>query len=545
MKLSYSLPPTPPVLLTLASSAYVAAVLNTHLWCRVWAIQDDDIFTTLILCTGLFSLITWIGFGLFSLAVGKVKKPALIGAIFIFALLAYFLDHYSVMLDRAALQSTLETDLLEAQSWLSWRLGLELIVFAVLPSILIWNWPVSYVNPVRTFMQFFAISAILLVVAVGAYLIAPRAFSSLARNHPELRHQIITFSPLNALRNQINLALSSQQLQIVQPIGEDAVQIRPASVSSGEKPRVLLIVIGESARASSFSLGGYGRETNPMLKQHDVVYFPHVSSCGTNTATSLPCMFLSKGQRQYRDGDAKREENLLDVIERAGFNIEWEDNNTGSKSLADRIKQENRIDIKTPDWCDAELCLDDLLVDHLKNELPDTHADAVFILHMIGSHGPDYFARYPRDGAVFLPDCRSSDLQSCSDEQVRNSYDNTIHYTDAVLDRMIKLLKSQSETFDSALFYVSDHGESTGENGFYLHGAPKLFAPAEQTEIPMLFWSSADFARRQGLNMECLIGKRAGAYSHDNFFHSMLGLLAIQTHVVNPDRDLFASCMQN
>ena len=174
-------------------------------------------------------------------------------------------------------------------------------------------------------------------------------------------------------------------------------------------------------------------------------------------------------------------------------------------------------------------------------ELAKIKQDAVLVMHMLGSHGPDYYLRYPPGFARFTLECQSNTLQSCSQQEIINAYDNTIAYTDHVLADMIEQLQQQKDA-DVALLYVFDHGESTGESGFYLHGAPILFAPDQQTQVPMLFWASSTFADRQGIDLDCLKARRSQMYSHDNLFHSLLGMLHVESSVKKSELDIFNSC---
>jgi lipid A ethanolaminephosphotransferase len=165
------------------------------------------------------------------------------------------------------------------------------------------------------------------------------------------------------------------------------------------------------------------------------------------------------------------------------------------------------------------------------------------VLHQKGSHGPSYYLRYPKQFEGFRPVCRTNQLENCTPEQIVNAYDNSIVYTDHMLARTITLLKAQSARFDTALLYVSDHGESLGEDGgVYLHGLPWAIAPAEQKQVPMLLWLSDGFRSRFGIDRNCLEARRHDAWSHDNLFHSVLGLLDVATTAYRPDLDILHGC---
>ncbi|MBW8367398.1 MAG: phosphoethanolamine--lipid A transferase [Arenimonas sp.] len=473
-----------------------------------------------------------------------VHKPLLAVVILLAASAAYFIDSYGVVVDRHALQSVLETDAREGAQWLSWKMLVYLGLLGVVPVLALWRVPVTY-RPWPRELLSRGLMMLAALVLIGLA-IAPfsREMASTARNHSQLRDLATPFNVFSAVRGYIKHSAPAAPV-VIRPLGTDA---RGGTRPPGAKPRLLVLVIGESARAASFSLGGYGRDTNRELAKLDITYFTDVSSCGTNTATSLPCMFSNLGRKDYRESAAKSSENLLDVITHAGFQVEWEDNNTGSKRIALRSSdpEEDMATLGATDLCDEEGCLDELLVRHLRRELlptdPDATGDKVYVLHMIGSHGPAYFKRYPKAFERFTPSCDSVALQSCTPEQIRNSYDNTIAYTDHILARLVALLGEHADQRTSALLYLSDHGESTGESGVYLHGAPYLFAPGEQTKVPMLLWSSPAFREWRGLDMACAQARRTLPVSHDHFFHTVLGLLDVQTSAYRSELDALAGC---
>lgn len=203
------------------------------------------------------------------------------------------------------------------------------------------------------------------------------------------------------------------------------------------------------------------------------------------------------------------------------------------------------IDLKSdPKLCSGQYCFDQVLLNKLDKILAVAPSqDTVIFLHIIGSHGPTYYLRYPPEHRKFIPDCPRSDIQNCSQEELINTYDNTILYTDFILSEVVNKLKGKQDMFDTAMLYLSDHGESLGEKGMYLHGAPYSIAPKEQTSVPMLAWVSNDFSQDNQLNMTC-VAQRAeqGGFSHDNLFDSLLGLMNVKTTVYQSQLDIFAPC---
>ena len=331
-----------------------------------------------------------------------------------------------------------------------------------------------------------------------------------------------------------------REVSTLDVVGGDAH--RSPAAMTGAKPMLTVLVIGETARAQNFSLNGYARATNMELAHHDVLSFSNVTACGTSTAVSLPCMFSDLGRAKSRSDSATRREGLLDVLQRAGLNVLWLDNNSGCKGVCARVPHESMSASRVEALCREGDCYDDILVQALQNKAGLITTDTVVVLHMIGSHGPAYFKRYPEKFEAFSPACRSADLSRCSRETIVNAYDNSIRYTDHVLSELVGLLRGVNSRFDTAMLYVSDHGESLGEKGLYLHGIPYALAPREQVHVPMLMWISSGMRQRLGLDLACLAARRGDALTHDNLFHSVLGLAMVDTGAYIEGLDLLRPC---
>jgi lipid A ethanolaminephosphotransferase len=253
-------------------------------------------------------------------------------------------------------------------------------------------------------------------------------------------------------------------------------------------------------------------------------------------------MFLDVGRSEFSDTLARRRENLLDALQRAGFDVLWRDNNSGCKGLCDRVPNEDLTRAALPAICGGGECYDEVLLAGLQDKLDAFKRDAVVVLHMKGSHGPAYHLRYPPAFEHFKPVCRDAQFDRCDRADIVNAYDNTLRYTDHVISGAIELLRTNAKRFDTSLIYVSDHGESLGERGLYLHGVPYALAPTEQTHVPLLMWFSEEAGTRFGIDLACLREKQAAALSHDNLYHSILGLLDVQTRLYRPGQDIFRSC---
>jgi lipid A ethanolaminephosphotransferase len=304
---------------------------------------------------------------------------------------------------------------------------------------------------------------------------------------------------------------------------------RVAAVSRA-RPVLFVLVVGETARAQNFSLNGYWRATNPELAKRDVINFPTATSCGTSTEVSLPCMFSQQGRAHYDEAKIQSHESVLQVLARVGVNVIWRDNQSGCKGVCDGLR------------VDQFEAMDEVLLQGMEGIARDTKGNTLVVLHQLGSHGPAYYKRYPPEFKRFAPTCDSDDLRVCDAAAIANAYDNTILYTDHVLARLIDQLEAAQSTHDTAMLYVSDHGESLGENGLYLHGVPYAIAPDVQKRVPFLVWMSANFAADAGVDPGCMRERSRQAVSHDNLFHSLLGTFAVQTTAYDESLDVFAGC---
>jgi lipid A ethanolaminephosphotransferase len=360
----------------------------------------------------------------------------------------------------------------------------------------------------------------------------------LLRNHRELRLVLVPSNIVGAVHGYLARRLSGPVT--LEVVGADATHTLAAAGAG--KPTLTILVIGETARAANFSLNGYPRPTNPELARQKVLSFSDVSACGTSTAVSLPCMFLDTGREGFKATLAQHREGLLDVLQRAGITVRWRDNNSGCKDVCNRVPHDDLSNMHLTGLCRGDECYDEILLHGLQDYLDRQHRDTVIVLHMKGSHGPAYFKRYPSAFEFFTPACASIQLDRCSRQEIVNAYDNTLRYTDHVLSQTIDLLRANAQRFDTAMLYVSDHGESLGENGLYLHGLPYAFAPQEQTHVPMLLWFSDGLRQRLGIDAACLSAHQHTPLSHHFIFHSILGLSNVQTAIYRPELDLFASC---
>lgn len=522
--------------------AWVLATLNGPWWSaasegRSWMAPSSWLF---VLAT--FTALVALHFALLAPVVSRwTVRPLLTVIVIASAAAAYYMRTYSVMLDPTMIQNILQTDEHEARELLSWSMAGSVLLWSAVPLAFIWRVRIERHTWINASLVRIGAIVGAVVVAVVAILPVNRDLTSMLRNHRELRYLVTPGNFIWGLAAQS--ARSAREVGAPkEPVGTDAHVIRVAL--GDEKPRVFVLVVGETARAANFSMLGYVRETNPELAKLDVAAFADVRSCGTSTEVSVPCMFSPYGRADYDERRIRNSEGLLDVLARAGYAVKWIDNQSGCKGVCKGAGIEyRRIDPRSNrDLCERDECFDGILVRELEGELGKVTRDTVIVLHMMGNHGPAYFRRYPAEFRRFLPDCATAELRDCSREQVVNAYDNAILYTDHILASIVKTLAAHGRTFDSAMLYVSDHGESLGEAGLYLHGLPYSIAPDTQKRVPMISWLSPQFASASAVDRPCLRKKTGAPLSHDNLFHSVLGVLDVSTTAYRADRDFYEDC---
>lgn len=464
-------------------------------------------------------------------------KPLLIALLLVTAVAAHFMSQYTVYLDADMIRNILHTDGKESGELVSAGMLPSLLSLGVLPSLMVWRVRLRHRALGRAVMVRGAWVLLAVLVASGAALASFQNLSALMRNHRELRHLV---TPGNYLVS-LGRVLADDQAGKLRPRTPLGAQARVIGRPAGARPRLLVLVVGETVRAQNWGLNGYARQTTPELSRLAPVNFTRVSSCGSATEVSVPCMFSPWGRASYDKDRTKHSESLLHVLEHAGIHTLWRDNQTGCKGVCDGLAFESFEHATQPTVCNAEGCLDEVMLAGLVDEVDRRQGDVVVVLHQLGNHGPSYYKRYPAGLRRFLPVCETSELGDCSREQIVNAYDNAVLHTDEFLASTIRLLAAQTRR-DTALVYVSDHGESLGENGLYLHGVPYAIAPDTQTRVPMVMWLSSGFAASRGIDMQCLRREATAPASHDNLFHSVLGLMQVGTPEYEPKLDLFRGC---
>jgi lipid A ethanolaminephosphotransferase len=529
-----------PEWVTLIASAFLLTCFNLVLWKHLFEITASDgagivmrvAFGAMILAA--FNIVLTL------LAFQSVMKPVLTLLFMVSAGVAYFMGQYGVLIDSGMLRNFAETNATEVRDLLSIKLLVYIVLLGVLPSWLLWKTPVNYRRWHRELLSKVLMCVASVAVIGGVALINYQGLSSLFRNHHELRLMVVPSNYIGASFGYLREQVASARQPFV-TVGEDA-KLNP-SWQTRDRKSLTVLVVGESARAENFGILGYDRDTTPKLnKEAGLIAFTDVHSCGTETAVSVPCMFSNMGRKDYSASKAKNEEGLLDVLKHAGLDVIWRDNQSGCKGTCDRVTLEDVSKLKDPVLCANSECRDEILLQGLQHFIDNLDKDTVLVLHQMGSHGPEYFKRYPKEYERFTPVCESNALNNCSRESIVNGYDNTLVYTDHVLSTLIDLLRSNQDKVDTAMLYLSDHGESLGEYNLFLHGTPYMLAPDQQKHVAMLAWFSDSYQKSFSVDTHCLQMSREKPLSQDNLFHSMLGLLEVNSKVYNQDLDMFAGC---
>lgn len=442
------------------------------------------------------------------------------GFILLAAVSGYFSDHFGTVIDTVMIQNIIETNSAEVTDLLNLKFLLRVFVLGVLPVIVVWYLPLqhaAYFRELRYRAQNIGGALVIMILCLLSF---GNQYASFFREHKLLRYYANPSYPIYSMGKYLShLGAEETPAELVRIFPEAAI---PATDTERE---LTIMVVGETARRDRFSLNGYARETNPRLaKETNLFSFTHISSCGTSTAISVPCMFALHGHKSFDVEAARHTENILDVLTRAGVSVLWRDNNSDSKGVATRVQYE---DFRSPDVnpeCDTE-CRDIGMLHGLQAYIDSQPGDVLIVLHQMGNHGPAYFRRYPQAFERFTPACQSAELSTCTDEEIGNAYDNAILYTDYFLSEVIALLKANNKDFGTSMLYVSDHGESLGENGLYLHGMPYPLAPQQQIDVPVIVWVGS----ASEIDQTSALMRMDDVNSHDAVFDTLLSTFEVET----------------
>ena len=527
--------------LALIVSLWFTLACNPLFWEAIMAGREAAQTSGLFFGAALAITVTALHFMILALLANRwTAKPILTLLIIATAFAAYYMRQYHVYLDPSMLRNVLRTDTREAAELFTWGMLPPLIFYALPPLLLVW-WAQIKRTPLLRAAGVRTAALVLAALSMGgSTLLVFQEFSALMRQKKEIRYLVTPGNYLYSLGRTLGADATAAGRER-EPIGTDAAP--GERWKQRKKPVLIVLVVGETARAANWGLSGYSRQTTPELaKISELINFAKVTACGTNTEVSVPRMFSVDGRRNYDEDRIRNSESLLHVIKRAGFRVVWLDNQSGCKGTCDGIESWRPSTTTTPKLCNGDNCLDEALLTGARQIVEGSRENLVLVMHQLGNHGPAYFKRYPEAFRKFTPTCDTSDLGRCSREEVVNAYDNALLYTDHVLAQTVDFLKAQQATHDTAMIYVSDHGESLGERGLFLHGVPYSIAPDVQTEVPMVMWFSPGYASSFALRTECVRQRGQQPATHDNLFHTLLGMLDINTKIRDRQMDLTDAC---
>jgi len=440
------------------------------------------------------------------------------------AVAVYFVATYHVVLDEAMMGNVLNTDFAEASEYLHPTLVVYVLALGVLP-----GWLLGRLKIRRTPRSRIAAMALAcLLTTVIWCLLAARSWLWFDANSKTVGGMIMPSSyVINTGRYLLPRLMAS----------EVPAALPPATFSSGEKA-VVILVIGEAARARNFQLYGYNRPTNPLLSNAGVVALRNATTCATYTTAAVRCMLSNVDSslpfsRWY--------EPLPSYLQRNGVDVIWRTRNWGEPPI--KVQTYQKAGDLAADCAGPRCAYDEVLLSGLEQRIKASSSQRVLVvLHQSGSHGPAYYAKYPPEFEYFKPVCKSVELSKCSHDELLNAYDNTILYEDYFLFRAIGVLRQLRDTA-TLLMYVSDHGESLGEYGMYLHGIPYTVAPNVQRDIPFIVWMSAEFLRQKAVQKSRL--ESQSAHSQRDIFHSVMGAFSMHSDAYTGEYDIFSNIFSN
>ncbi len=543
-------PPLPKSKITgLALSALTALIFATMYNVKIWQIyfsnNDVSSLTDILQAFCFFIFVYALLLSFFSVVTFRWIQKGIVIFLFLAAAPAfYFSLSLGVLFDVSMLQNAFETDIHEAIDLLTTQFWFVFIFLGIIPATIIYKSDVSYSIFWKQLLKNISTVIVAVCAAIsGLYPYYGELSFFVRNNNTELSNSLLPIAPLRATYRNL-ISINSERNIVKEILDHDAI-IVSKNLAAVKKPIALVVIIGETARESSFSLKdvGLSEQSEKLLNRKNLFYFSNFWSCGTNTALSVPCMFSLYAKADYRREMNRKYENVAEIINRVGYDVVWRNNNSGCKGICGRIYNDPINANNSANFFHDDEFYDEALVDDLTQRITRSNDDQIIFLHQLGSHGPAYFKRVPNEYKILQPACESQDFAKCDREEIVNAYNNTILYTKRVVNQAIEKLDSISEHYDTILIYLSDHGESTGEKGIYLHGIPYIIAPDEQTHIPALVWMSDSYIENRGVDRNCLKNKTTDRFSHDNFSHTLLGILDIQTTVYDKELDLFDLCI--
>lgn len=466
-------------------------------------------FNGVLIAGGLVVLMLAMNFFVYYLVLflGRLVGKCILAFLFIGdAVCLYFINTYQVLITDKMMGNVFNTQYSEASGFFSWQALLYVVFLGIVPCIYLFVRKIEYGKPKR----FFANIGISLGIGLAVALVNIQNWPWIDRHATQLGSLLMPWSyTVNSVRFYNGEKKKNRK----------AIPLPDAKIVTDSKD-VCVLMIGESARRENFSLYGYGKPTNPLLEKDSVTALM-ASAAATYTTAGVKAILDHKPSN-------KLYEILPNYLSRTGVDVVWRTANWGEPPV--HIDKYYKVkDLKNM-YPEADERYDGILLAGLKDEILSCGKDKMLvILHTSTSHGPTYNKKYPAEFEVFSPVCNTVEMAKADKEELLNSYDNTIVYTDYLVHSVIEILREIPER-RSCVMFVSDHGESLGEGNLYMHGVPMAVAPKEQIEIPFVVWTSDK-------DMKIDADRKAEQY---NVFHSVLSFLGIESPVYDRKMDIFA-----
>lgn len=504
---------------------FISSIISSVLFNLIlfdFVIKNVDIFTysgiriSLSIATIVFTF-TFVIASLLTFISSTALKIFLAFTAILNSVAIYFMTTYQVVLDRTMMGNIFNTRFSESTELLSIQLVLFIVALGIVPTWLIMKVQVTTLNRFKIITN----SIIALLISIVILYVNSTSWLWIDKYAKLLGGKILPWSYIiNTGRyySSINNSIEGQSLL-------------PDGKFNYNDKMVFVLVIGETARSDNFSLYGYSKLTNPKLQQQsNLLVLNNTKSCTTYTTGSLACMLAPSNQHLGYEA-------LPTYLTRHGVDVQWRTNNWGEPPIeVSSYVKASELRAK----CSGNGCnLDEVLLTNLSEIIETSDKQKIFIaLHTKGSHGPSYYSRYTKEFEQFRPVCRDEEISQCSTEELVNAYDNTILYTDYFLASLIKKLEKIDNT-PTAMMYISDHGESLGEHGLYLHGTPYSFAPDYQKNVPFLFWMSDSLLIKK--HIEITDFKQSPSHSQFNVFHTVLGTFDFESPTYDSKLDIWST----
>ena len=422
----------------------------------------------------------------------------------------YFIITYSVMIDSTTIENVFNTRYSEASGFFSGSLWLFILIAGVLPAIWCMLQPVVIGKAKK--MGIWCGSSLALVLALVLANINQTLWIS--QHDTELGGLL---QPWSYIVNTCRVISASQDEQA------EEIKLPDGRITDDEKA-VVVLVIGESARKANFQLYGYERPNNPRLSKREGLKVYQTNSCATYTTAGTKAIL-----------EPQESDDLYELLPnyafRTGADVSWRTSNWGEPPIhIDEYLTDSELGDIYPN---ADNTYDGILFTGLRERIESSPKHKVLIiLHTSTSHGPKYADKYPKEFEVYKPVAKNVEEGEKNISMLINAYDNTILYTDYLLDGLIDTLRAMTD-WKSAMIFISDHGESLGENKMFMHGLPMKLAPKVQYEIPFFVWTSEGFRDYKAES------ELPAVLEQHFIFHSVLNLLSIDSPAYNKDYDIF------